>query len=331
MPRKLIEVAATVVKERMRFGDCEPYTVILSGTAESEDGGPVQRLTLKGQTDGEGEDLEPKQHLTYRFYGNWSNYENKRTGETERQFHFQTFVRSEPYSRAGIVAYLDGAPGIGRILAGRLFDKFGSKAVMMLRTQPEAAAAAVERLSSEAAWEAAEYLEREKLLEGCLIELTDLLAGRGFPKKLAKDAVKKYGNLAAFKIRRDPYIVMNFHGCGFKRADAMYLDLGHDPKKLKRQALCAWHAIAKQTEGSTWHFRQVVDNSLIDSIGGANVKADKAIELANRGGIISIMRSQELNGPPDWDGRYMWLAEETKARAELRLAMYVVEAMKEQG
>lgn len=331
MARSLIEITATVARERHRFGEAEPFTVILDGTATLNGDERPSRIVLKGKTEGSHEagDEEPRQHFAYRFYGEFRHYENRYTGDTERQFHYQTFVRAEPHTKAGIVAYLDGAPNIGRVLAMRLWDKFGSNAVKILREQPEVAAAACERLSVDAAMEAAAWLDREKALEDCSIELVDLLEGRGFPKVVAKQAVKEFGNRAAAIIKANPYLMMRFRGCGFKRADALYLDLGHPPARLKRQALCAWHHVARNGDGDTWQYRKSVDVGLAGAIGGADVKADAAVELAGRVGMLAVMRTDGPDGPPAWDGDCCWVAEGAKARNEARLAGFVVEAMEE--
>ncbi len=357
MPRKLIEITATVAHECQRFGDAPPFTLIMEGTMDetpatdgaNEDGhrngnGRPSRIKLKGKSEGgewNGESpeekgrqsrlnrLEPYVHGSYRFYGEWRNYTNQRTGVTEKQFHWQTFVPAKPHSRAGVVAYLEQAPQIGRILAGRLFERFGGKAVDILADQPEVAAAAVDRLSDEAAVEAAAWLKREEALRDCTIELVDLLQGRGFPKATTKAAVKEFGNRAADVIRANPYAIMRFRGCGFKRADALYLDLGHPAGKLKRQALCAWNHIARNCDGDTWHYRKAVEIGLAGAIAGADVRIESAIELATRGRLLATQWTNGVDGPMDWDGTHCWVADGKKARNEERVASYVVQAMQE--
>lgn len=339
MPKKLTEITATVACERRRFGEAAPFTLIMDGSTEgaaangqaaSEDGvGRPSRIVLKGKSEGEGEREEPRPHQTYRFYGRWTRYKNPYSGHEEEQFLFDTFVRQAPHSRAGVISYLKQAPGIGHALAARLFDKFGSRAVKVLREQPAVAAAACERLSDEAATEAAAWLEREKSLEDCTIEIVDLLAGRGFPRGLPKELVKEFGNRAASVIRSDPYKLMQFRGAGFKRADALYLDLGLPPAKLKRQAYCAtYHAAqASASSGDTWVFRKVVEVGLAGSIAGADVRLERAIELADRGGIMAVAWTDEIDGPPSFDGAFQWVADARKARNEQRLADYVCEAL----
>lgn len=327
MAGTLEEITATIVAERFRFGEGDDATVILDGSGQvNGDTGP-SRFSLKGKT--EGEDLQP--HLTYRFYGQWRGYNNRRTGVTEKQFWFKTFVRAAPLSEAGIKTYLSKAPNIGKARAISLWSKFGGDAVRILREQPDVAAAAVRGLTEEKALEAAEYLRQEQSLESATIEVIGLTDGRGFPKGVAKLSVKEWGNLAADVIRANPYLLMRFPRCGFKRTDALYLELGHPPARLKRQALCAWYHIALQSNGDTWHYRKVAEVGLQGAISGSEVQPGKALELATRAGMLAIRRTDGINGPLDWDGDAEWLAEGRKARNETRLADAVRRCMAEQA
>lgn len=315
--KRLKELTVTIDYETHRFGTGEPFTVILDGHIADDEAG--EEITLKGPT----EDGHPQQHLTYRFYGQKTHYKGK------PQFKYTTFVHQAPHSRSGIIKYLTNAPHIGNVIARRLWDIYKGDAVRMLRTQPEQVAAETPRLSEDAAIEAAAWLEREKALEDCTIEIVDLLEGHGPPRGVVKQAIKEWGNLAATIIRKNPYVMMRFRGVGFKRCDALYLELGGDPAKLKRQALCAWYHLAANTEGDTWFYRTVVEVGLNGAIGGAKVRSDQAITLANRASLISTIRTDDLHGIPDWDGSHHWMAEGRKARNELKLATYVCEALEE--
>jgi len=317
MAKRLKEIAVTIDYESQRWGTSDPYTVILNGHIADDEVG--EEITLKGPTDGN----HPQQHLTYRFYGSMTSYRG------QPQFKYTTFVHQAPHSRAGVIKYLTNAPGIGLAFARKLWDLYKGDAVRILRTDPAAAAQAVDRLGVESAMKAAEWLDREKALEDCTIELVDLLEGHGLPKGIVKQAILKWGNLAANLIRKNPYIMMQLRGAGFKRCDALYLELDYPPERLKRQALCAWYHLASNTDGDTWYPRTVVEVGLNGAIGGAKVRSDRAIELADRAGVIAITRTDGVNGAPHWDGSFEWMADAKKARNEAKLAMYIVEALEE--
>src|SRR5262249_4144106 len=162
------------------------------------------------------------------------------------------------------------APGVGQRTAELLWEKFQGDAVRILRESPDVAVAAVNasHFGIDRAKAAAEHLIGEQAMEGCTIDLIDALAGRGFPKATARAAVAKWGNTAAAVIKRCPYKLMAFRGCGFLKTDAMYLDLGLDPKFILRQSLCAWHFVATESSGDTWQRVEAVERALGQRIGG---------------------------------------------------------------
>lgn len=319
----LQEITAEWRGERQRWGD----TVLGSARELRGPNGEAQQslptigggdLTVKGQAPlSEDGKCELERGLSYRFYGRFT--EHPKYG---RQFHFQTFVRAQPHSREGIIRYLQKAPNIGQAFALKLWQKFAGDAVRILRESPEVAAAAVDGLSADQAREAAEWLSGEVALESCSIDLIDLLAGRGFPRNTAKAAVAKWGNRAPEIIRRNPYALMRFRGCGFARTDAMYLDLGLPPERLKRQAYCCWYVLSRDTDGHTWRPVEFVEEGLRGFVGGADVNGPAALKLAKLGGLIATRR--------DESGR-LWIAERRRAEAEASVAGYASKALAEGG
>jgi hypothetical protein len=187
---KLIELSAIFDCERFRFENADGDVIIadaqlVNGSCpDSND----PHITIKGKAD--LDELRRKQ--TYRFYGQWSNYQNKRTGKTEKQFHFQTFVEAAPHGRAGIIAYLKRAGegrGIGQARATAIYEKFGGDSVRILREEPEVIAAAIPGLKEDDARLAAAWLVERQALENCTIELANILDGRGFPKDTTRASI----------------------------------------------------------------------------------------------------------------------------------------------
>lgn len=274
--------------------------------------------TVVVKTQAGPEEFSPQ--LSYRFYGRWTSYTNRRSGETEKQFLAKTFVRCQPHGQAGTIRYLTRAPNVGRVIAQKLWAKFQGDAVRILRESPDVAAAAVgsPHFKVDKAKAASAYLKSEQALEDCTIDLIDLLGGQGFPKSTPKKAVERWGNQAADFIRRSPYHLIAFRGCGFLRCDQLYLSLGHSPTRLKRQAWCAWYSLARNTEGHTWFDTDTVETGLRGMIGGHGVQAVPAVRLAKRAGLLATHRD---------DTGKLWLADGRKARAEQSLATYVKEML----
>ena len=303
----LEEITLTYRRERVRFdnGDDGPGVAIVE-CRTVEDDGQARDVTLKVEC--EPNDLT--QGLDYRFYGRWVTHH--RYG---RQFQANTFVLVRPHGKTGVLRYLVRAPHVGGVTARTLWDKFDGNAVRILREQPEVASAAVGgAFNVERAKVAADWLADEEAMEATTIDLIDVLGGRGFPKSIGKRAVKEWGNKAAELIRRNPFLLMRFRGCGFLRCDQLYLDEGGDPARLKRQALCAWYSISRDTNGHTWHRPQLIEAGLKERISGTGVRPVRATRLALRGCLLASYR--------DRAGR-LWLADSRDAANEEAIAARV--------
>lgn len=268
--------------------------------------------------------------LTYRFLGRWDeDRKDKYTGRVEKQFKFAQFVKAEPHSRYGLVSYIAKyAPGIGPVIAGRLFDAFGSDAVKVLREYPEKAVTVANfkgrtLLTLEKATEAADKLRSMGRMEDTKIELTGIFTGRGFPHTLVEQCIKVWGVLAPKRIARDPFslLVRRLPGAGFARCDRLYNDLGLPPGRLKRQLICLWHAIRTDNNGNTWHPASHCKTALEQAVSGCKVNFVRAVKLG--------LRSRWLASHRDAAG-ILWLAEFSKAENEQivaeRLAMLLHEA-----
>jgi len=326
MAPKREEITATFTSERFRFSNADGDTII--GSARMPEG----EIAVKGQAD--LDELQPGQ--TYRFYGRWAPYKNKRTGQTEQQFAFESFVREAPHGREGIVAYLKAAGeglGLGAARCLKLWELFGADAVAAMRERPDEVAerlkAAGLKLQPGAAEQVAENLRHEQALEACTLDLMDVLNGKGFPKATARLVTREWGNRAAQVIRRNPYKLMNFRGCGFKRCDALYLDLKHDPNAIRRQGLCGWYTLAKDNEGHTWFPIAVVDRGIRESIASAKLDLEKALLFSRRLGATIETQTNGANGAIVDHGSCRWIAEGSKGRNEQRLAQAIADAMRE--
>lgn len=252
--------------------------------------------------------------VEYRFFGKWAEH-----NEYGKQFKFTHYVRREPLSRHGVVAYLKKyAPNVGASIAGRLWDMYGERSVIMLRIDPEEVSDEIRGLSIEGAREASLVLTRMSALEDTKIELTNLLDGRGFPGALIEAVIAKWSILAPERIRSNPLglMVEGFTGCGFLRCDRLYLDLGHDPAKMKRQVLCMWHLIRSDMSGSTWLDGEECKRKLGEFVSEGKVEPDRAIECG--------VRAQWLDTYRNGDGK-LWIAEGRRAADERRLAAKLIQ------
>lgn len=315
---KSVEITAVYLRETYRNGEfaigrARPTNDTQAAWREKQ--GPAlfgdDALSVKGEWTAE----EIKELAEYRFFGHWEQH--RKYGWS---FAARTFVRAKPHGRGGTVRYLMEAPNVGQAVATALWDEFQGDAVRILREQPDIAADAVgvHGFTADRAVEAGKYLANLTDLEGCTIELVDLLDKRGLPKTTARRALARWGNKAPEIIRRNPYALMNFRGCGFTRADQLYLDLGLPVEKLKRQAYAAWYALAANTDGHTWHPVETACQGIVSKVASVNVDEAAALLLAKRGKLIATRR--------DADGN-LFVADAKKAAAEARCAEYIAAAL----
>jgi ATP-dependent exoDNAse (exonuclease V) alpha subunit len=228
------------------------------------------------------EDLTPG--MEFRLLGSWQD-----TEKFGPQFSFSQFVRGEPSTRSSIVAYLKKhAPGVGPAIGGRLFDAYGSAAVKALRLDPESVAAAIKGLTLKQAIEAAKVLEDLVELETTKIELSSILDGRGFPKSLEAELLKKYSLKAPERLKRDPFFLLleSYPGAGFQRVDKLFLDMGHNPASLKRQTLCLWNLIKSDRAGHSWYPVELAAIKLRAEISSSEIDPAKALRLGVRAKLL---------------------------------------------
>lgn len=294
MARKTEELTAIFIRERNRWDDttinicvrnedAERYAKLEKSVARFEVSNEFEDIQQTVKCESEIGELEPG--ITYRFYGSWVKH-----WKYGVQFHAKTFTKITPHDKTGIVNYLMKAPKIGKKRAELMWSLYGSDAVRSVREVPEQCAADLGIKSLE---DASAYLDQEKDLEDATIDLVSLLAGRGFSKRLPKVLIKKYGNKAAKVVRKNPYLLMREKGVGFLRADDMFLDLGGNPAKLKRQALAIWHGIENDSNGHTWFGVKFIEASLCEKLSGAEAQPVKAIKLALRSGLLAVYRDLE--------------------------------------
>lgn len=305
MPKRH-EIIAEFVRERNVFENPKSRTIIGDAVEVSTGRG----LTIKG----DAEEDELRYGLVYRFFG----YETSHP-KYGPQFFFTDFVVETPSTETSVVAYLCQCDGIGPVTAGRLWDAYGVDAVQTLREDPVRCSSEIKGLKESTAKDASKFLETFKAVERTKLELMELFSGRGFPRKLSDNVIKKLGVSSAEQIRRNPYLLMQFRGCGFLKTDKMYLDLRLPPDKLKRQALCAWHSIATDSDGHTWHPLTSAHGAISRRISGGKVQVERATSLAVRGRLLSVCER----------GGCKWVAEEAKARAEGRCANEIAASLDE--
>lgn len=275
------------------------------GTATTSDG---RRVTVKGNYT-----IPPELGVTYRFLGRQESH-----ATYGNQFNVQSYVESTPAGERGITRYLSQCQGIGPAIANRIWTAFGEASLSTLRTDPQAVVVAVRGLTPAVAEKAAADLAKKSAMEGTVVALTGLLSGTGVPKSIYPELIEKLGTGAAKKLESNPYLLMHFRGCGFGRADQLYLSLNYPADRLKRQTLCIWHSLMTDQDGHVWHSADAVVKTLQSRIAGASVRVADAVKLGVKAGYLRTRRDHENK---------LWIASEQYAEEEAAIAELVADML----
>lgn len=218
--------------------------------------------------------------VEYRFLGQWESHP-----KFGRQFKFTAAVQLQPHSRMGVVSYLEKyAPNIGFVIAGRLFDLYGTNAVKLLRTDPARVSVECKGLSQAGAFQAAEALQKLALMEDVRIDLGNLFAQAAIPAGCIEECLSRWKEAALDVVKRDPFrlLTADIKWCGFARCDTLYSLLGYPPERLKRQTICVWYICDEMANGSTWMRLADVRDSLKRFVSVTKIEIDRAVELGVR-------------------------------------------------
>ncbi|MFO0940113.1 MAG: AAA family ATPase [Pirellulales bacterium] len=333
---KNLEIFATFRQERMAFQNETSRCVIARAQLSPKSlevansiGITDAFITIKGDAD-EGELVAG---VCYRFMGLWKDYTNRNHGTTEKQFCFNSFVEHIGHDRQSLINYLAHAGkgnGIGHGKAAKLVDQVGIENVLDFCRVPANLIEAA-KIDAASAERFAEILKEQQRTENALLEIDSLLTGKGFPKSLPRKLIKDFGTSAAEEINRDPFVLMNYHGVGFKKADNLWLLLGKPANDVHRVAMCLWYSMFSDTSGSTWFYGPDLVRKLQQQIGGqvdyrAAITYGKQLAIEGKHfGAIASERTDE-QGFREENGKCLWLSEHVNYLRENLIVQAIAEA-----
>lgn len=232
-------------------------------------------------------------HREVHVVGRWQRHE--RYG---LQVQADGIVQAEPRTERGVVKFLRETLGYQESLARKLWTRFREQAPEVMRTDP-ARIAGTGLLTPEQAAYASRVLARLARHQEAFLSLATLFAGQRMPLGIITACVDRWGGRAPEVVRRDPYILMSLPGyvVGFVRADSLYLALGGDPARLKRQLLFLVHSIQTNRSGHTWRRALDLGEELAAELakrpGTATPRIVDAIKLGLRAGRLARRRDRE--------------------------------------
>jgi len=204
-----------------------------------------------GEFGGLGNILSPKEGMTYKLNGDWSNH-----SDFGKQFKFNRYYVDKPIDTNGLYLYLvKNVPGVGPAIANDLIYEFDVDALKILENDPQQIVKKIKGITLKKAINIQEWLVEESEDQELMIELMGLLDMPGLRKNLPHDLIQAYGSDAAGMLKKNPYIITNFNGTGFLIADKLAIcNFKIDPNDFFRIKSAILYCL-KQNEsgsGSTW-------------------------------------------------------------------------------
>ena len=179
-----------------------------------------------------------------RVVGRW--VEHERYGP---QVQAEAAYELDPDDAAGALKYLTTISRIGKRRAKQLVDRYGPSVLEQIDADPDAAFAALPRMSASAAAAAAESWRERRALRDLYVLLAPHGAGW-----LAAPLHERHGPSAVGIVRTDPYRLTEEHGIGFETADAIARAHGvaEDSPGRYRAALIHVLQTAERRSGHTY-------------------------------------------------------------------------------
>ena len=144
------------------------------------------------------------------------------------QFEFDSYSYDVPVTKEGIEKYLGSGliPGIGPVMASRIVDKFGDRALEIIDENPERLKE-VEGIGQKRYKEIKKSWREQKQVR----EIMVFLLSQGISPNYSAKIFEEYGQESINIVKENPYrLARDIWGIGFKRVDdiAQNLGIGHD-------------------------------------------------------------------------------------------------------
>lgn len=230
--------------------------------------------------------LNPQQGLTYKL-----KIKEAPANKYGRQYvihEYETIVPMDPH---GIFKYITRVCRfVGPAIGGKIVDLYGRETIRIMKDDPERIAREVPGVTLERAIEIQETLRENEENERVMVELEGLLDVQGMRKDLPMTLIKDHKSNAAEIVKRDPYILTQYHGIGFILADQVAIQkVGYDPAGMKRVKAAVTHVIKEEmaTAGSTWISGRIIEKRIAELIQATKEGIDTALSQLKEDRIIT--------------------------------------------
>ncbi len=156
-----------------------------------------------------------------RLTGKWTNHP-----EYGEQFRAETCEKILPTGEVQILQYLSSGiiKGIGPATALKIVEKFGDRALDVIRDDPDKLAS-IKGISRKKAGEMQVSMLEKQAVQNVVM----FLQPYGVTANFAVRVFRKFGPSAVNVIEQNPYVLCEVDGIGFKTADKIAMQMGVDP------------------------------------------------------------------------------------------------------
>lgn len=148
-------------------------------------------------------------------------------------FEVKSYEIERKTTKAGVIEFLCLLDGVGKALAGRIWDEFGKDTYKILENDVERLVC-VQGIS----------LDKAKKIKSAygkvqsISELSKFLIEYNIAPKFAKKIVNKYGTDALDKIKKNPYLLFEISGITFESSDSLAMKMNMPKDSAKRFNAC---------------------------------------------------------------------------------------------
>ncbi len=172
-----------------------------------------------------------------RLTGKWTTH-----AEYGEQFRMETCEKILPTGEVQILQYLSSGiiKGIGPATAQKIVDKFGAEALDVIRDAPDRLAT-IKGISRKKAGEMQVSLMEKQAVQSVVM----FLQPYGVTANFAVRVFRQFGPAAVSMIEKNPYVLCEVDGIGFKTADKIAMQMGVDPSSEARLKNGVKHVLAE--------------------------------------------------------------------------------------
>ena len=255
-----------VIAEIIYTNEENGYTVC---AVENDDGNFVAVGNMPGIMPGE----------TVLFTGSWTSH-----ADYGEQFRVTSYESVIPTTSLRILMYLSAGiiRGIGPATAKKIVDMFGDKSLEVIQNEPMRLVA-IKGISRSKAIKINESYLSKQVMQNLIM----FLQPYGVTPAFAVKVYNKMGAEAVNKIRKNPYVLCEIEGIGFKTADKIAFQMGISPNDSERLRWGVLYVAAMSVQnGDTFTAYSDLLKQSCNMLGSAEAEIDSAIAALLRDGKL---------------------------------------------